>query len=96
MENKIKLQKINEKLEELYNDLHKTTWSGTKELVTSIATLENLKKEIIVKINIETLIFNLQEVIYTEVDNDSAKEYGLDLIKQLVEELRKYENNNIK
>ena len=42
--------------------------------------------------NIETLIFNLQELIYTEVDNDSAKEYGLDLIKQLVKELKKYEH----
>ena len=39
------------------------------------------------KKEIKTLIINLYELIDTEVDNKVAKEYGLDLIKKLVEEL---------
>lgn len=46
MKNKIKLQKINETLEQLYNTLPKTTIIGAKDCSIAITLLERIKNKL--------------------------------------------------
>lgn len=89
MESNLKLEKINKKLEDLYNDLLRATVPGSKECAISIALLEKIRKEIMVENNIKPLLIDLYSLIQFEINNEDKKEYGFGLIKQLMEELKK-------
>lgn len=53
MKNEIKLQKINETLEKLYNTLPKTTMIGIKDCAIAITLLERIKNKLEVKDNVK-------------------------------------------